>query len=60
MYALFAGDFYYPCGGWNDYVGTYGSYAEAQAVAIKGDTAGEYDWWHVVNLDTSEITQEKP
>jgi len=42
MYMLFAGDNYYPLGGWADFIGTYDT-------LVKAVKAGEnYDWYHVV------------
>ena len=39
---LFAGDNYYPLGGWADFIGTYDT-------LVKAVKAGEnYDWYHVV------------
>ena len=65
MFALFAGDRYYPGGGWNDYVGTYPSLDDAYAAYIQGpknedepDEDGyvatyKYGWGHVVNVVTN-------
>lgn len=52
MYLLFAGDSYYPEGGWFDFRGTFPS-REAAAAA-----AEEYDWYHVVGVDW-KITHNK-
>jgi len=52
MFLLFAGDDYYPCGGWNDYRGTFTNQKDAVAKG-KELVNGNYDWWHVVDLDTS-------
>jgi hypothetical protein len=49
LYMLFAGDCWYPEGGWLDYRGTFPSIAEAKAVAELGDENGKYDWWHIVS-----------
>ncbi len=44
MYLLFAGDSYYPCGGWNDYIGDFPS----EDSAMEYLAAHSYDWWHLV------------
>lgn len=40
---LFAGSYYYPSGGWNDFIG-YFSEKEAEEYLIKN----HYDWAHLV------------
>lgn len=48
MFALFAGDRYYPSGGWNDLICVYDSLDDAKAAFARG----RYDWGHVVDLRT--------
>ena len=67
MFALFAGENYYPGGGWNDYVGTFDSLDAAYARYIQGpantdepDEDGyvatyRYDWGHVVNVVSNNV-----
>lgn len=50
-FLLFAGDAYYPRGGWGDFVGSFDTEVEAIAEAAK--IGG--DWYHVVD---AEIGQE--
>jgi hypothetical protein len=45
-YLLFAGDKYYPSGGWHDCRGAF----ESILAAMKAAVEGQYDWWHVVEL----------
>jgi hypothetical protein len=45
MFLLFAGDNYYPSGGWKDYRGSYAS--EEDAIAWLADQS--FDWWHLVS-----------
>ncbi len=45
-YALFAGDRYYPSGGWEDYRGSFKTADEAMAEV----TLVEFTWAHVVDL----------
>lgn len=45
-YILFAGDRYYPRGGWNDCCGTYTTLLDA----VKGAAQAKADWWHIVDL----------
>ena len=44
MYLLFAGNEYYPRGGWNDYVDNYLTLEEALIAAA----TIMCDWWHIV------------
>ena len=64
MFALFAGDTYYPSGGWKDLVGVFSTVEAAKATVAKNhdqlvDMCGSgYDWYHIVDLTTSEIVVE--
>lgn len=49
-YLLFAGDNYYPSGGWSDFIGSFDTVE--QALARQCDI--RRDWYHVV--DTSTMT----
>lgn len=54
-YAVFAGEQYYPCGGWGDYQGSYDTHDEAFAAA----GAGKSDWFEVVDLTLGvEVTKQ--
>jgi hypothetical protein len=44
---LFAGDDYYPRGGWNDYKGSYATFVEASA-AGRAMLGKSMDWYHIV------------
>ena len=62
MFALFAGDTYYPGGGWYDLVGTYDSLAAAQSAAAHGwpdryeeNAVNPYDWYHIIDLTTQKM-----
>lgn len=46
MFLVFAGEDYYPSGGWNDFVGSYPTLHEAKEAAVKQ----RRDWWHIVDL----------
>lgn len=46
-YALFSGDDYYPCGGWDDFQGTFGTLEQAQAAY----TPRDYGWAQIVDLE---------
>ena len=61
-YAVFAGDIYYPAGGWSDFKGSFDLPDDAKAEAVrwtspaKGRQYPRHDWAHVVDLtDGSEI-----
>lgn len=54
-YALFAGSFYYPSGGWNDFKGTYHTVQEAvDYIEAYANSDEEYDWYHVIDLATGK------
>lgn len=59
MYLVFAGENYYPLGGWKDFKGC--SEDIDKAVAIKDlavlDTYCK-DWWQIVDSDTCEVVAE--
>lgn len=52
-YLLFAGDTYYPSGGWYDFIGSYSTVGEAQAQAQSDER--HYDWAHVVDSQTGQV-----
>lgn len=45
-YALFAGHNYYPCGGWDDFKGSFDTPEEALALY----KTGNHEWGHIVDL----------
>ncbi len=45
QFLLFAGDFYYPSGGWEDYVGDF----DSQEQAIAHAATISCDWWQIVH-----------
>lgn len=47
MFLLFAVDFYYPAGGWEDYIGRYDSVERAEALLSNIGC----DWYHIVESD---------
>ena len=51
-FVAFAGDDYYPCGGWGDFIGSFDTMPEAKAAADAQERAGK--WSHVVDLFTGE------
>ena len=52
-YLLFAGDAYYPQGGWWDFVGAFGSVEKAKEA--KGGVRRAYDWAHIVDSQDQSI-----
>lgn len=46
-FLLFAGHYYYPSGGWNDFAGFFDTPEEAQEAAER--KKGDWDWWHVID-----------
>lgn len=53
-FLLFAGDTYYPSGGWNDLEGNFETLERAEAAAEELDP----DWWHIVDLETGEKVKD--
>jgi len=52
-FVLFAGDTYYPCGGWDDFKDSFSTMVEAvEAARAWIDSGGS--WAHVVDLETGE------
>ena len=52
-YLLFAGDEYYPIGGWEDFLGAYSSLEEAND-RLFGTPC---DWWQIVDSETLEVVE---
>ena len=48
-YLLFAGDDYYPKGGWRDFQDGFNTLEDA----LKGAANAKKDWWHVVDMQAS-------
>lgn len=62
-YLLFAGDQYYPGGGWQDYKARFTTRVEALRAAAGGTrntdlVTGSWDWWQVVDIETGKIVEE--
>ena len=57
MYLLFAGQIYYPLGGWNDYQGFYKDKISLNKTIkkIKDKKEKNQDWLHVVDITTNTI-----
>lgn len=59
-FVLFAGDTYYPSGGWDDFRGSFHTKEEAERAAKEGWTrdhpmwTGKYDWTQIIDLETGE------
>lgn len=51
-YLLFAGDIFYPVGGWGDFIGSYSTPEEAKEAV---ESLAIINWWHIVDLETEEI-----
>lgn len=57
-YIVFAGDAYYPQGGWKDWAAEFDTEAEAVAYA-RGRTAGALTWAHVYVAGRGIIFEKK-
>lgn len=60
MYLLFAGEKYYPKGGWLDYKGSFETWKESKDffIALHEKTKANYpyiNWGHIVNSKTMRI-----
>lgn len=53
-YALFAGEDYYPAGGWKDFRGSYDTREEAEA-AMQSLALDFLEWFQIVDLQTGEL-----
>jgi hypothetical protein len=54
-FLLFAGDAYYPGGGWEDFVKAFPTLEEVQQA---GKEIGRRQWWHIVDLEQLKMTHE--
>lgn len=62
-FLLFAGQAYYPQGGWEDWRGSFDTLAEAKAAFLAwrhddGDPGGNLTWGHIANDAEGEIVSE--
>lgn len=55
-YLVFAGQHYYPSGGWDDFISSHSSLDEATDAAKKEMDA--FDWWQIVDCETCSVVQE--
>lgn len=53
-FLLFAGEAYYPSGGWWDYQGAFGSLEEAKAAIGKNERGEDPDWWHIIDANSKK------
>ena len=59
-YWLFAGDTYYPRGGFRDLRGEYDTLEAAVEAAQNGESMiveTGYDWWHVFDSETQDVVE---
>jgi hypothetical protein len=52
-YLLFAGELYYPSGGWDDFVNSFDTIEEC--MAAETNTTSGYDWAQIVDTTTGKI-----
>jgi hypothetical protein len=57
-YLIFAGDEFYPSGGWKDCVGSAASIQQARETGMVYIGTHGGDWWQVVDTDTLEMVAE--
>jgi hypothetical protein len=51
-FVLFAGETYYPSGGWGDFNGSFDTIEEARAAESIAESGG--DWTQIIDLETGE------
>ena len=62
-YFLFAGDVYYPSGGWKDFKGAFDTIKDASDAAItdlepyQKEELGRFNWYQVVDTSTWKIVE---
>jgi len=57
-YLLFAGDNYYPCGGWEDFIEDFDDLQKARDRGAAEEVAdGLGRWWHVVDSETKSVVE---
>ena len=54
-YWAFAGEFYYPCGGGDDFRESFDTLEKAKQSVLEWDT--EWTWWHIVDRETGKKVQ---
>ena len=54
-FLVFAGEHYYPNGGWGDFQSAHETAKEAQDAAVVRALADDYDWIQIVDLRSMEI-----
>ena len=57
MFLVFAGEEYYPGGGWNDFQGTAESVDAARSV-VEANTDSNDSWYHIVDGSSLKIVEE--
>ena len=58
-YALFAGEYYYPSGGWHDFCDSFDD-VDAALKHLRENVTFK-TWWHVVDLQTGEqVVRSEP
>lgn len=71
QYLLFTGQYYYPCGGWDDFIADFDSIKEAANAFKNGPKAFygdkyrvfkhcDWDWGQVIDIKTMEVTLKLP
>jgi hypothetical protein len=64
-YLLFAGFNYYPCGGWDDFIGSFDTQEEATKAGVSRKAnieryaGGCADWFQVVDSHTGEKVEDR-
>lgn len=55
-YLVFAGNYYYPSGGWNDFHSAYDTLEEARELTkkMKSEAGLWEDWCHIIDIQTGE------
>ncbi len=58
-FIVFAGDEYYPLGGWNDRIGSFSELKDVKKCLRdrfpNGASRGRGEWWHIVDLEVEAV-----
>ena len=57
QFLLFAGDDYYPAGGWDDFIASFDLQKEAEDFMYQCNT--RYDWYHIIDITQINTWQTK-
>jgi hypothetical protein len=57
-YAVFGGNTYYACGGWNDMQGSYADVESANEATVELLKLDYFDWWQIVDVNSGQVLSQ--